>query len=143
MINHQYKQGYTDFKTWLENNPQKQKELADAFTEAYDFLEEQRKKHAPNEKFDEYITNAILANDGNGKISYNTQNGKYGNTVAQYFEERTFGGNSISIFFAAQLIESITTSFKTKSNEKTFEHVIANISYQTSQLKQYWPEETN
>ncbi|WP_434757360.1 Mlp family lipoprotein [Borrelia puertoricensis] len=142
-MDHQYKQGYTDFKTWLKNNPQKQKELADAFTEAYDFLEEKRKKHAPNEKFDEYITNAILANDGNGEISYNTQNGKYGNTVSQILEGKMFGGNSISIFFSAQLIKSITTSFRTKSNEKTFEYAIESISYETRKLKQYWPEETN
>ncbi|QFP42602.1 Mlp family lipoprotein (plasmid) [Borrelia miyamotoi] len=66
---------YTEFIRWLSNNPQKQKELANAFTKIYDFFDEKRKIHANNRTFDEYITDAINAGYGNH------ENGKYGKDV--------------------------------------------------------------
>ncbi|WP_418905216.1 Mlp family lipoprotein (plasmid) [Borreliella finlandensis] len=71
-----------NFFNWLSTNIQKQKELANAFTKVYDFLESKRQSKAQNETFDTYIKGAIDCK--------NNDNNKYGNgndnEIRQYFK---------------------------------------------------------
>nr|AAB07825.1 lipoprotein [Borreliella burgdorferi 297] len=70
-----------NFFNWLSTNIQKQKELANAFTKVYDFLESKRQSKASGESFDTYIKGAIDCKNNN--------NNKYGdgsgNLIEQYF----------------------------------------------------------
>ncbi len=71
-----------NFFNWLSStNIQKQKELANAFTKVYDFLESKRQSKASGESFDTYIKGAIDCKNNN--------NNKYGdgsgNLIEQYF----------------------------------------------------------
>ncbi len=73
----------TGFFDWLSStDTQKQKELAQAFTTAYNFLESKRQSKAQNETFDTYIKGAIDCKNNNNN------NNKYGNgsnDIEQYF----------------------------------------------------------
>ncbi len=72
-----------NFFNWLSTNIQKQKELANAFTKVYDFLESKRQSKASGESFDTYIKGAIDCKKNN------QLNNKYGdgsdNLIEQYF----------------------------------------------------------
>ncbi|WP_417861944.1 Mlp family lipoprotein (plasmid) [Borreliella andersonii] len=71
-----------NFFNWLSKDTQKQKELANAFTKVYDFLESKRQSKASDESFDAYIKGAIDCK--------NNDNNKYGNgsdnEIRQYFK---------------------------------------------------------
>ncbi|WP_024653646.1 Mlp family lipoprotein [Borrelia persica] len=85
------KTGLENFMIWISNKPEKQKELANDFTEINNFLENKRKKYAPNISLEQYISDAF--NDKN------SQNEKYGiynikldhnfyyNTIIYYYTE--------------------------------------------------------
>ncbi|WP_024652867.1 Mlp family lipoprotein [Borrelia persica] len=51
---------YDKFISWIENKPDKKKELDTDFTEAYNWLEKGRKDNAPEKTLDEYISDAII-----------------------------------------------------------------------------------
>ncbi|MDO7273080.1 Mlp family lipoprotein [Borreliella burgdorferi] len=82
--NNENKNKCTGFFDWLSStDTQKQKELAQAFTTAYNFLESKRQSKAQNETFDTYIKGAIDCKNNN-----NNNNNKYGNgsnDIEQYF----------------------------------------------------------
>ncbi|PRQ91913.1 Mlp family lipoprotein [Borreliella burgdorferi] len=74
-----------NFFDWLSSiDAQKQKELAQAFTTAYNFLESKRQSKASGEDFDTYIKGAIGCKKNNQQL-----NNKYGdgneNEIEQYF----------------------------------------------------------
>lgn len=79
----------TDFFDWLSKDTQKQKELANAFTKVYDFLESKRKSKAEGEDFDTYIKGAIDCKAKNDQDNCDEHNDKYGgddsNEIEQYF----------------------------------------------------------
>ncbi|ACN24017.1 hypothetical protein BBU64B_V0028 (plasmid) [Borreliella burgdorferi 64b] len=87
----------TNFFDWLSStDPQKQKELAQAFSKAYSFLESKRQSKAQNETFDTYIKGAIDCDNNQENC-----NNKYGNgdknEIEQYFRgvaESIFSGNN-------------------------------------------------
>ncbi|WP_215540877.1 Mlp family lipoprotein [Borreliella bavariensis] len=76
------------FFDWLTStDAQKQKELANAFTKVYNFLETKRQSKASNENFDTYIKGAINCKAINKQNGCN-HNNKYGNgenEIEQYF----------------------------------------------------------
>ncbi|WP_281505915.1 Mlp family lipoprotein [Borrelia turicatae] len=49
----------TGFLDWLDGDTKKQKELANAFTTAYNFLDKKRSEKDSEKNFDEYISDAI------------------------------------------------------------------------------------
>ncbi|UPA18667.1 Mlp family lipoprotein [Borrelia puertoricensis] len=138
-IPNDYKEKITNFKTWLSNNTQKQQELVNAFTEAYNYLKIKRQKYAPNENFDEYIENAILVEDSDN------QNNKYGPINIYPFSglgaTYNVGKNSIGAFFARIITELIyDPSHPPKiSNEELFNIMIQEMGHATNMLKQNWP----
>ncbi|MCD2375716.1 Mlp family lipoprotein [Borreliella burgdorferi] len=69
-----------NFFNWLSTNIQKQKELANAFTKVYDFLESKRQSKASGESFDTYIKGAIDCKNNNNKYGDGS-----GNLIEQYF----------------------------------------------------------
>ncbi|WP_418905623.1 Mlp family lipoprotein [Borreliella japonica] len=78
----------TDFFDWLSKDIQKQKELADAFTKVYDFLESKRQSKEKDKDFDTYIKEAIdyktnNQNDCNKDNKYGSDDGT--NEIEQYF----------------------------------------------------------
>ncbi|ATQ15344.2 Mlp family lipoprotein (plasmid) [Borrelia miyamotoi] len=50
---------YNNFITWLSNNPQKKKELANAFTIVYNFLDDRRKRQSSNLTTEQLIINTL------------------------------------------------------------------------------------
>ncbi|APJ09406.1 Mlp family lipoprotein [Borreliella afzelii] len=84
-----------DFFDWLSStDTQKQKELANAFTKVYDFLESKRKSKAEGEDFDTYIKGAI---DCKANTPQNcNKNNKYGNVNNEI--EQYFRGVAVDIF---------------------------------------------
>ncbi|AHH07048.1 Mlp lipoprotein family protein (plasmid) [Borrelia crocidurae DOU] len=50
---------YDQFISWIEKNPDKKKELDEAWTEAYNLLEQRRAENAPEKTLKEYISDAI------------------------------------------------------------------------------------
>ncbi|APS99213.1 hypothetical protein Bmayo_05920 (plasmid) [Borreliella mayonii] len=78
----EYESKCNNFFNWLFKDPQKQKELANAFTKVYNFLESKRQSKASGESFDAYIKGAIDCK--------NNDNNKYGNgsdnEIRQYFK---------------------------------------------------------
>ncbi len=74
-----------DFFDWLSStDTQKQKELAQAFTTAYNFLDSKRKLKEKDKDFDTYIKGAIDCKKANNQKDCN----KYGNgsnDIKQYF----------------------------------------------------------
>ncbi|WP_421115135.1 Mlp family lipoprotein (plasmid) [Borreliella andersonii] len=75
------------FFDWLSKDIQKQKELANAFTKVYNFLESKRQSKASNENFDTYIKGAIDCKTNNQQDC--NKDNKYGsgndNEIEQYF----------------------------------------------------------
>ncbi|ABF82180.1 Mlp family lipoprotein (plasmid) [Borrelia hermsii] len=92
-----------NFWTWLDGHIQKQKELANAFTKVYEFLEDKRKKHENNKTFDSYISDAIDCKVNN---QCNNADNKYGT-----------GNNDIEQFFRGVLNDISTKNH----NEEMFE----------------------
>ncbi|WP_418885199.1 Mlp family lipoprotein [Borreliella carolinensis] len=77
-----------DFFNWLSTDIQKQKELANAFTKVYDFLESKRQSKANGESFDTYIKGAIDCENNDNNNQKDCNNNKYGNDkneIEQYF----------------------------------------------------------
>ncbi|WP_330730328.1 Mlp family lipoprotein [Borrelia turicatae] len=77
----------TNFITWINGNIQKQKELVEAFTTSYNFLEDKRKKYEDNKDFNTYISNAIDCK-ANNQINQCNNDNKYGNgtnEIEQFF----------------------------------------------------------
>ncbi len=97
-----------NFFDWLSStDTQKQKELAQAFTTAYNFLESKRQSKASGESFDTYIKGAIDCKNNN-----NNNNNKYGNgsnDIEQYFR-----GVADSIFIDKNSNEEIYKCLKDK-----------------------------
>ncbi|WP_418909418.1 Mlp family lipoprotein (plasmid) [Borreliella sinica] len=75
----------TDFFDWLSKDIQKQKELANAFTKVYDFLETKRQSKANNEDFDTYIKGAIDCKVNNNGNCGDNKHGNNKNEIEQYF----------------------------------------------------------
>ncbi|WP_418909512.1 Mlp family lipoprotein (plasmid) [Borreliella sinica] len=75
----------TDFFDWLSKDTQKQKELANAFTKVYDFLESKRKLKAGSEDFDTYIKGAIDCQAANNGNCDDNKHGNGTNEIEQYF----------------------------------------------------------
>ncbi|WP_330730560.1 Mlp family lipoprotein [Borrelia turicatae] len=103
-----------NFWTWLEGNIQKQKELANAFTKAYDFLDKKRNLKENGKDFDEYISNAIDCGQNND------ENGKYGNANTNEIEQ-FFRGVMNSVFYK-------------NTNEEIFKCLKEEISNENSHL---------
>ncbi|PRQ90800.1 Mlp family lipoprotein [Borreliella burgdorferi] len=98
-----------NFFDWLSStDTQKQKELAQAFTTAYNFLESKRQSKASGEDFDTYIKGAIDCKKNNQQL-----NNKYGdgneNEIEQYFR-----GVAGSIFIDKNSNEEIYKCLKDK-----------------------------
>lgn len=97
------------FFDWLSKDIQKQKELANAFTTVYNFLESKRQSKANDKDFDTYITDAIDCKTQN-QNNCNNDN-KYGNgtnKIEQYF--RGVAGD----IFSKNANEEIYKCFKEK-----------------------------
>ncbi|ATH10491.1 Mlp family lipoprotein [Borreliella burgdorferi] len=93
-----------DFFDWLSStDTQKQKELAQAFTTAYNFLESKRQSKAQNETFDTYIKGAIDCKNNNNNNKY----GNGSNDIEQYFR-----GVADSIFIDKNSNEEIYKCLK-------------------------------
>ncbi|MGF7102310.1 Mlp family lipoprotein [Borreliella kurtenbachii] len=73
-----------NFFNWLSTDIQKQKELANAFTKVYDFLESKRQSKANGESFDTYIKGAIDCKKNN-QLNNNNKYGNGNNDIEQYF----------------------------------------------------------
>ncbi|WP_215536501.1 Mlp family lipoprotein, partial [Borreliella bavariensis] len=97
------------FFDWLTStDTQKQKELANAFTKVYNFLETKRQSKASNENFDTYIKGAIdcKATNANKQNGCN-HNNKYGSS----------GDNEIKQYFRGVAVDI----FSKKNNEEIYE----------------------
>ncbi|UPA15358.1 Mlp family lipoprotein [Borrelia turicatae] len=72
----------TGFLDWLDGDIKKQKELANAFTTAYNFLDKKRSEKDSGKNFDQYISEALECKNSDGS-------GKYGqagtNEIEQFF----------------------------------------------------------
>ncbi|WAZ72474.1 Mlp family lipoprotein (plasmid) [Borrelia miyamotoi] len=99
-------------KPWILEHPDKKKELGNAFTTIYKFLDEKRKIHANNKTFNEYITDAINAGHGNH------ENGKYGASFGQ-----DININFIFDFFTLFKNHLTTFAKDSKSAEEIFEFI--------------------
>ncbi|SCW45819.1 Mlp lipoprotein family protein [Borreliella japonica] len=75
----------TNFFDWLYTDIQKQKELANAFTSVYDFLETKRQSKAEDEDFDTYIKGAIDCQVTNNEKCTDNKHGNGKNEIEQYF----------------------------------------------------------
>ncbi|WP_418905606.1 Mlp family lipoprotein [Borreliella japonica] len=75
----------TSFFDWLYTDIQKQKELANAFTSVYDFLETKRQSKAKGEDFDTYIKGAIDCKVTNDANCTDNKHGNDNNEIEQYF----------------------------------------------------------
>nr|WP_242400624.1 Mlp family lipoprotein [Borrelia crocidurae] len=82
---------YDKFISWIEKNPDKKKELDEAWTEAYNLLEQRRAENAPEKTLKEYINDAIDCR--NNPTCQDTK--KYGTKANQIF------------LFFAQIIKDI------------------------------------
>ncbi|ATQ15409.1 Mlp family lipoprotein (plasmid) [Borrelia miyamotoi] len=91
-----------NFWTWIDGNPQKQKELANAFTTAHDFLEKKRNEKDNGKNFDQYISEALECKNSDGE-------GKYGSA----------GTNQIEQFFRGILNDMSTEP----NNDKMFDRL--------------------
>ncbi|AHH11314.1 Mlp family lipoprotein (plasmid) [Borrelia coriaceae] len=138
------KEIFTKFIIWLSKDIQKQKELEQAFSTAYNFLETKRQQYANNETFDQYIQNGIITK------SYDYQNGKYGihtDDVPQYSKGKLIGGISAGINFIraffSDILETITTekNIDTNDNDKIFASIITTIQESTNDMIEEWKEE--
>ncbi|WP_024653008.1 Mlp family lipoprotein [Borrelia persica] len=95
----------TNFFDWILKDEQKQKELADAFNNVYDFLNKKRQEKANDKDFDAYINDAI---ECQAKNNHNcNQNNQYGND------------NEIEQFFRGVLDEMGSKN----NNEEMFEYL--------------------
>ncbi|MBB6208548.1 Mlp family lipoprotein [Borreliella lanei] len=76
-----------NFFAWLSKDIQKQKEVTNAFTKVYNFLESKKQSKASNENFDTYIKGAIDCKTNNQQDC--NKDNKYGsgngNEIEQYF----------------------------------------------------------
>ncbi|PRR13677.1 Mlp family lipoprotein [Borreliella burgdorferi] len=118
--NNENKNKCTGFFDWLSStDTQKQKELAQAFTTAYNFLESKRQSKAQNEDFDTYIKGAIDCNNNNKKN--NNNNNKYGNGNENEIEQY-FRGVAGSIFIDKNSNEEIYKCLKDKLLDDTTGH---------------------
>ncbi|ADQ30112.1 Mlp family lipoprotein [Borreliella burgdorferi] len=98
-----------NFFDWLSStDTQKQKELAQAFTTAYNFLESKRQSKASGEDFDTYIKGAIDCKKNNQQL-----NNKYGNGNENEIEQY-FRGVAGSIFIDKNSNEEIYKCLKDK-----------------------------
>ncbi|WP_330730354.1 Mlp family lipoprotein [Borrelia turicatae] len=104
-----------NFLNWLYGKIPEQKEIANAFTIAYKFLDEKRKLKASNKDFDIYISDAINYQVNKIENSQGDDSGKYGYD----------GINTIYIFFKSTL-EHISNEH---SNETMLEHLKKDLSY--------------
>ncbi|WP_024655189.1 Mlp family lipoprotein [Borrelia hispanica] len=75
----------TNFFDWISKDEQKQKELADAFKNVYDFLNQKRQEKANNEDFDTYISNAIECQVNNNDCNKDNKYGNGTNEIEQFF----------------------------------------------------------
>lgn len=142
---------FTNFKTWLENNPEKQQELANEFTKAYDHLISKKQQYEANnnippnnESFDDYIKNGILTNE------YNHKNRKYGTNVRTDVKDEqgkifnTFYTNKNLIYqFFRNLVDMASSVLEADfipitNNEKMFETMISSMRNNTKQLLEEW-----
>ncbi|AHH07705.1 Mlp lipoprotein family protein (plasmid) [Borrelia crocidurae DOU] len=89
---------YDQFISWIEKNPDKKKELDEAWTEAYNLLEQRRAENAPEKTLNEYINDAIDCKENPSCQDTN----KYGTQDNQinFF----FGYNSHEIFSSSNNI---------------------------------------
>ncbi|WP_215537739.1 Mlp family lipoprotein [Borreliella bavariensis] len=117
--NNENKSKCTNFFDWLSTDIQKQKELANAFTKVYDFLESKRKLKANSEDFDTYIKGAIDCKATNKQNGCNHDN-KYGavdNAIEQYFRgitDQIFyknGNEEIYQYFKDELLNNTTSHY--------------------------------
>ncbi|WP_215536815.1 Mlp family lipoprotein [Borreliella bavariensis] len=86
----------TDFFDWLSTDIQKQKELAEAFTKVYDFLESKRQSKEKDKDFDTYIKEAIDCKTNNQKDC--NKDNKYGGDANTNEIEQYFRGVAVEIF---------------------------------------------
>ncbi|WP_024654271.1 Mlp family lipoprotein [Borrelia persica] len=77
----------TNFFNWISKNEhkQKQKELANAFTKVYDFLEKKRQKKAHDKDFDTYISDAIECQVNNHDCNKDNKYGNDDNEIEKFF----------------------------------------------------------
>ncbi|WP_024654622.1 Mlp family lipoprotein [Borrelia hispanica] len=98
---------YAKFISWIEKNLEKKKELDEAWTEAYNLLEQRRAENAPEKTLKEYISDALDC-----APNYTCQDiKKYGTQYNQIgiFFEKTFR----DIFINYSDPEEIFIQFKT------------------------------
>lgn len=111
---------YPGFIEWLSNNPQKKKELVNAFTYFYDFLNDQRIKQSST-----FTNKQLLTNTLNCKLkAYQKSNAQCNDNNYAYNNNsvRNFKGNIYSVFL--QLLTEINTK---NTNEEIFEAIIQDI----------------
>ncbi|PRR14955.1 Mlp family lipoprotein [Borreliella burgdorferi] len=117
--NNENKNKCTGFFDWLSStDTQKQKELAQAFTTAYNFLESKRQSKAQNEAFDTYIKGAIDCKKNT--LQDCNKNNKYGNgdnLIEQYFR-----GVADSIFIDKNSNKEIYKCLKDELLNDTTKH---------------------
>ncbi|UPA18527.1 Mlp family lipoprotein [Borrelia puertoricensis] len=101
-----------EFFTWIESNPQKQKEIINAIAPIYDFLDKKRQKLASHMTFEEYII------DGASRLAYDNYNNQYG----PHIDDDSYNNynNYVSKLFNEIGAPILNLS---KTNEETFEKV--------------------
>ncbi|QFP42607.1 Mlp family lipoprotein (plasmid) [Borrelia miyamotoi] len=109
---------YPGFSKWLSKNIPKQKELANAFASAYNFIEKKRGIYAPEKTVEQYISNAI---DCSFDHSCNNKN-----NIKNYGFSDT-DDNLTSTFFTHILI-NITVK---DTNEEMFNVLKENLTNET------------
>ncbi|WP_024655169.1 Mlp family lipoprotein [Borrelia hispanica] len=74
-----------NFWTWLNDKPQKQKELVNAFKETYEFIDKKRNEKANDKDFDTYISDAIDCQVNNNDCTKDNKYGNGTNEIEQFF----------------------------------------------------------
>ncbi|QFP42632.1 Mlp family lipoprotein (plasmid) [Borrelia miyamotoi] len=111
---------YPGFIEWLSNNPQKQKELANAFTYFYDFLNDQRIKQSSTLTNQQLLINTLNCNlkaYQKSNAQCNDNNYAYNNNSVQNLKDKIY-----SVFL--QLLKEINTK---NTNEERLDAIIQDI----------------
>ncbi|AHH06963.1 Mlp lipoprotein family protein (plasmid) [Borrelia crocidurae DOU] len=99
---------YDKFISWIEDNPDKKKELDTDFTEAYNLLEQRRTENAPEKTLDEYISDAFECY--NNPSSCKDTRKQYGTKKNQIF--LFFGCNFSTLFHSKNTPETVFLTLK-------------------------------
>ncbi|WP_346313235.1 Mlp family lipoprotein [Borrelia miyamotoi] len=117
---------YPDFIEWLSNNPQNKKELANAFTYFYDFLNDQRIKQSSTLTNKQLLINTLNCN----LTAYQKSNAQC--------NDNNYAYNNNSVRNLKDKIYSVFAQFLTRINTKNTNEEILEAIIQDTLLKPYF-----